>query len=162
MCLSSFPPSSCLQGQSSLQQRLGLCCRSGRCFWTFLSKNVPFAAASGVLDLPIFATSKSASTKWVWWLRTSELCAGIPPHCTLAAWSGCLCLLWHPLWRSQAAKCPISQTCFPHLLLDSSVFGGNTQAQKQHCKTIYTETKTVLASSCPIFQLIESPEAHLL
>lgn len=50
---------------------------------------------------------------------------------------------------------PVSQTRFPHLLLDSSVFGGNSWAQKQHCKTIYIEDKMVLASSCPIFQLIE-------
>lgn len=42
---------------------------------------------------------------------------------------------------------PVSQTCFSHLLLDSSVFGENSWAQKQHCKTIYTETKMVLAPS---------------
>lgn len=49
---------------------------------------------------------------------------------------------------------PVSQTSFPHLLLDSSVFAGNSWAQKWHCKTIYTETKMALASSCPVFQLI--------
>lgn len=70
LCLSTFPPTSILQGQPSLQQRHGLRCRSRRWFWTFLSKNVPFAAASGVLDLPSFSTRKSASTKWVLWLRT--------------------------------------------------------------------------------------------
>lgn len=153
MCLSNFPPTSSLQGQSSLQQRHGLCCSSGTCFWALLSMNVPIAAASGVLDLPSFATSKSASTRWVWWLRTSELCAGIPPHCTLAAWSGCLGLLWHPLWRSQAAD---SASCLTDLLSSPApglfCVWGKSRAQKQHCKTIYTETKTVLASSCPIFQ----------
>lgn len=80
-------------------------------------------------------------------LAAEDLCARIPPHWTIAAWSGCTCLLWYPLWRCQAADSASRLTCFPHLLLDSSLFGGNSWAQKQHCKTIYTETKMVLASS---------------
>lgn len=152
MCLSSFPPTSILQGQASLQQRHGLRCRSGRCFWIFLSRSVLFAAASGVLDLPpAYLPAPNGSGGWGLWsceqgsLPTVHLMPGVGACVSSGIHHGDLRLL---------TQHPVSQTFFPHLLLDSSVFAGNSWAQKQHCKTIYTETKMALASSCPIFQLV--------